>query len=131
MNWTIKIVPKTLMTKISHVSWGGYDKGFYGIKEEFKSMSDKEIISRWKKELIKLKPEIVEKNPLIGTFEEMKIDCDISQLQDKTQKYDQQKSLFEDIWRLKDLSKGPHKWVTIEYINKLSEIFIKYPNIIQ
>ena len=35
MNWTIKIISKTLMTKISHVSWrvptkGGYDKGFYG-----------------------------------------------------------------------------------------------------
>ena len=22
---------KKLMTKISHISWGGYDKGFYGI----------------------------------------------------------------------------------------------------
>ena len=37
MNWKIKIVSKTLMTKISHISWGGYDKGgydkgFYGIK---------------------------------------------------------------------------------------------------
>ena len=30
MNWAIKIISKTLMTKISHVSWGGYDKGFYG-----------------------------------------------------------------------------------------------------
>ena len=34
MNWTIKIISKTLMTKISHISWGGYvkggyDKGFY------------------------------------------------------------------------------------------------------
>ena len=27
MNWEIKIISKTLMTKIS---WGGYDKGFYG-----------------------------------------------------------------------------------------------------
>ena len=32
MNWTIKIISKTLMTKISHISWGGYDKGFYGNK---------------------------------------------------------------------------------------------------
>ena len=38
MNWAIKIISKTLMTKISHVSRGGYDKeggydkGFYGIK---------------------------------------------------------------------------------------------------
>ena len=31
MNWAIKIISKTLITKISHVSWGGYDKGFYGI----------------------------------------------------------------------------------------------------
>ena len=35
MNWAIKIILKTLMTKISHISWGvmtkgGYDKGFYG-----------------------------------------------------------------------------------------------------
>ena len=30
MNWAIKIISKTLMTKISHISWGGYDKGFYG-----------------------------------------------------------------------------------------------------
>ena len=40
MNWEIKIISKTLMTKISHISWGvttkgvtkkrGYDKGFYG-----------------------------------------------------------------------------------------------------
>ena len=90
-------------------------------------MSDKEIISSWKEELIKLEPEIFERNPLIGAFEEMKIDCDISQLQDKTQKSDQKKSLFDDICRLKDLRKGPHKWITIEYFNKLSEIFIKYP----
>ena len=27
MNWAIKIILKTLMTKISHISWGGYDKG--------------------------------------------------------------------------------------------------------
>ena len=26
----VKIISKTLMTKISHISWGGYDKGFYG-----------------------------------------------------------------------------------------------------
>ena len=30
MNWAIKIISKTLMTKISHISWWGYDKGFYG-----------------------------------------------------------------------------------------------------
>ena len=30
MNWNIKIISKTLMIKISHISWGGYDKGFYG-----------------------------------------------------------------------------------------------------
>ena len=29
MNKAIKIVSKTLMTKISHISWGGYDKGLY------------------------------------------------------------------------------------------------------
>ena len=33
MNLTIKIISKTLMTKISHISWGGYDKGFYGTLE--------------------------------------------------------------------------------------------------
>ena len=31
MNWVIKIISKTLMTKISHISWDGYDKGFFGI----------------------------------------------------------------------------------------------------
>ena len=36
MKWGIKIISKTLMTNISHISWwwcynkGGYDKGFYG-----------------------------------------------------------------------------------------------------
>ena len=30
MNWAIKIISKALMTKILHISWGGYDKGFYG-----------------------------------------------------------------------------------------------------
>ena len=30
MNWPIKIIWKTLMTKIPHISWEGYDKGFYG-----------------------------------------------------------------------------------------------------
>ena len=30
MNWAIKIISKTLIIKVSHVSWGGYDKGFYG-----------------------------------------------------------------------------------------------------
>ena len=34
MNWAIKIISKTLMTKISHISWGGYDKDFYGIRLE-------------------------------------------------------------------------------------------------
>ena len=29
MNWKIKIISKTLVTKISHISWGGYDKGGY------------------------------------------------------------------------------------------------------
>ena len=29
MNWEIKTISKKLMTKISHISWGGYDKGFY------------------------------------------------------------------------------------------------------
>ena len=33
MNWLIKIISKTLMTKISHISWGGYDKGFYGMSK--------------------------------------------------------------------------------------------------
>ena len=27
MNWAIKIISKTLMTKISHISWASYDKG--------------------------------------------------------------------------------------------------------
>ena len=31
MNRAIKIISKTWMTKISHISWGGYDKAFYGI----------------------------------------------------------------------------------------------------
>ena len=36
MKWAIKIISKTLMIKISYISWGGYDKGgydkgFYGI----------------------------------------------------------------------------------------------------
>ena len=31
MNWTKKNISKTLITKISHISWGGYDKGFFGI----------------------------------------------------------------------------------------------------
>ena len=26
MNWAIKIILKTLMNKISRISWGGYDK---------------------------------------------------------------------------------------------------------
>ena len=30
MNWAIKIISKTLMTKFSLISWGGYYKGFYG-----------------------------------------------------------------------------------------------------
>ena len=30
MNWAINMISKSLMAKISHVSWGGYDKGFYG-----------------------------------------------------------------------------------------------------
>ena len=32
MNLAIKIISKTLITKIFLISWGGYDKGFYGIK---------------------------------------------------------------------------------------------------
>ena len=31
MNLAIKIISKALMTKISYISWGSYDKGFYGI----------------------------------------------------------------------------------------------------
>ena len=27
MNWAIKIISKTLMTKISHILWVGYDNG--------------------------------------------------------------------------------------------------------
>ena len=30
MNWTIKIISKTLITNISYISWGGYNKEFYG-----------------------------------------------------------------------------------------------------
>ena len=37
MNWAIKIFSKTLLTKISHISWGGYDKGFYDIKDPSKN----------------------------------------------------------------------------------------------
>ena len=32
MNCAIKIISKILMTKISHISWEGNDKGFYSIK---------------------------------------------------------------------------------------------------
>ena len=32
MNQAIKIISKTWMTKISQISRGGYDKGFYGNK---------------------------------------------------------------------------------------------------
>ena len=35
MNLAIKIISKTLMTKISSISWGGYYKGFYGIQNTF------------------------------------------------------------------------------------------------
>ena len=42
-------------------------------------MSDKEIISTWKEELIKFEPEIFERNTLIDAFEEMKFDTDTSQ----------------------------------------------------
>ena len=35
MNWAIKIISKTLMTEIPHISWGGYDKGFYGTSTLF------------------------------------------------------------------------------------------------
>ena len=40
MNWAIKIISKTLMIKILHISWGdydkgGYNKGIYGIKNLF------------------------------------------------------------------------------------------------
>ena len=38
MNWAIKIITKTLMNEISHISWGGYDKGFYGILPSIKSI---------------------------------------------------------------------------------------------
>ena len=31
MSWAIKFFSKTLMTKFSHIPWGGYDKGFYGM----------------------------------------------------------------------------------------------------
>ena len=39
MNWAIKIILKTLITKISHISWFGYDRSFYGI---FLSILDSE-----------------------------------------------------------------------------------------
>ena len=39
MNWAIKIILKTLMTKISHISWGGYAKGFYGNTYYFNTKS--------------------------------------------------------------------------------------------
>ena len=35
MNYAIKIFLKALMTEISHISWGDYDKGFYGTKNSF------------------------------------------------------------------------------------------------
>ena len=39
MNWAIRIISNTLMTKISHVWWGGfykrgYDKGFFFCKHD-------------------------------------------------------------------------------------------------
>ena len=90
-------------------------------------MSDKEIISTWKEELIKFEPEILEINLQIDAFEEMKFETDTSQPQDKTQKFDQKKLLFEDIRWLEGLREVFHKWVTDDCFNKLSEIFIKYP----
>ena len=30
MNWAIKIISKILITEFFPISWGGYDKGFYG-----------------------------------------------------------------------------------------------------
>ena len=44
MNWAIKVISKTLMTKISHISWGSYDKGFYGNSDE-----DRRFMERYKK----------------------------------------------------------------------------------
>ena len=40
MNWAIKIISKTLMNKISHISRGGYDNGFYGNLKSVKIESD-------------------------------------------------------------------------------------------
>ena len=33
MNWAIKIISKSLITKILHISWEGYDKGWVTIKD--------------------------------------------------------------------------------------------------
>ena len=41
MNWEIKITSKTLMIKISHISWGGYYKGFYDININNPQLKDK------------------------------------------------------------------------------------------
>ena len=45
----------------------------------------------------------------------MKFDSDTSQPQDKTQKFDQKKLLFEDIRWLEGLREGFHKCVTNDY----------------
>ena len=55
MNWEIKIISKTLMTKISHISWGGYDKGFYSnqVQNGWKVSGSRDVVimgtvkSRW------------------------------------------------------------------------------------
>ena len=40
MNWAIKIISKALITKTSDISWGGNDKGFYGILTPYESLID-------------------------------------------------------------------------------------------
>ena len=48
MNWAIIIISKTLMTKISHISWGGYNKGFTVYKEvEINKVNKKLKIIKW------------------------------------------------------------------------------------
>ena len=53
MNWAIKIISKTYMTKILHISWRGYDKGFYGIIQDKKLKRLKKLIDLHKNKWVK------------------------------------------------------------------------------
>ena len=47
MNWAIKIISKILMTEIFPISWGGYDKGFYGNADLARSLNKPRITINW------------------------------------------------------------------------------------